>query len=128
VAGTARGGAPRARVAMYKVCWKAPGGGPGCSQAAQMKAMDDAIHDGVDVLSLSIGGPGEDAAAMHVVAHGIPVVYSAGNDGPIAQTVENSSPWLLTVAATTIDRAFPVVVTLGNNETFVVCMCMLLFQ
>ncbi|KAL5213697.1 hypothetical protein ABZP36_002849 [Zizania latifolia] len=84
-----------------------------------LKAMDDAVHDGVDVLSLSIGGLDEDPGTLHVVANGIPVVYSAGNDGPVAQTVKNSSPWLLTVAATTMDRSFPVVITLGNKEKFV---------
>ncbi|XP_052153132.1 subtilisin-like protease SBT3.9 [Oryza glaberrima] len=113
--GTVRGGAPRARVAMYKTCWS----GGGCSTAGQLKAMDDAVHDGVDILSLSIGGPFENQGTLHVVAKGIPVVYSAGNDGPIAQTVENSSPWLLTVAAATMDRSFPVVITLGNNDKFV---------
>ncbi|KAF0891575.1 hypothetical protein E2562_010567, partial [Oryza meyeriana var. granulata] len=114
-AGTVRGGAPHARVAMYKACWS----GGGCSAAGQLKAMDDAVHDGVDILSLSIGGPLEDSGTLHVVAKGIPLVYSAGNDGPIAQTVENSSPWLLTVAAATMDRSFPVVITLGNNDKFV---------
>ncbi|KAF0891567.1 hypothetical protein E2562_010561, partial [Oryza meyeriana var. granulata] len=114
-AGTVRGGAPRARLAMYKTCWS----GGGCSQAGQLKAMDDAVHDGVDVLSISIGGPFDDPGTLHVVAKGIPIVYSAGNEGPVAQTVENISPWLLTVAATTMDRSFSVVITLGNNEKFV---------
>nr|CAE76052.1 B1248C03.11 [Oryza sativa Japonica Group] len=113
--GTVRGGAPCARVAMYKACWS----GGGCSTAGQLKAMDDAVHDGVDILSLSIGGPFENYGTLHVVAKGIPVVYSAGNDGPITQTVENSSPWLLTVTAATMDRSFPVVITLGNNDKFV---------
>ncbi|BAS87651.1 Os04g0121300 [Oryza sativa Japonica Group] len=117
-AGTAHGGAPRARLAIYKACWATPDG-TGCSGAGLLKAMDDAIHDGVDILSLSIGGPFEHMGTLHVVANGIAVVYSAGNDGPIAQTVENSSPWLLTVAAATMDRSFPVVITLGNNEKFV---------
>ncbi|KAG8056417.1 hypothetical protein GUJ93_ZPchr0002g26699 [Zizania palustris] len=113
-AGTARGGAPRARLAIYKACWSEH-----CSNAGMLKAMDDAVHDGVDVLSLSISGPDEDPGTLHVVANGISVVYSAGNDGPTAQTVKNSSPWLLTVAATTMDRSFPVVITLGNKEKFV---------
>lgn len=53
------------------------------------------------------------------MASGITVVVSAGNDGPSEQTVKNSSPWLLTVAAATVDRSFPTVVTLGNNQKFV---------
>uniref|UniRef100_A0A0D3FS33 Subtilisin-like protease n=1 Tax=Oryza barthii TaxID=65489 RepID=A0A0D3FS33_9ORYZ len=114
-AGTVRGGAPRARLAIYKACWS----GYGCSGATVLKAMDDAVYDGVDVLSLSIGGTKEDVGTLHVVANGISVVYAGGNDGPIAQTVENQSPWLVTVAATTMDRSFPVVITLGNGEKLV---------
>ncbi|XVF51177.1 hypothetical protein PTKIN_Ptkin04bG0163500 [Pterospermum kingtungense] len=51
--GTVRGDVPRARIAMYKVCWNVPQGQ--CSSADILKAFDEAIHDGVDVLSLSLG-------------------------------------------------------------------------
>ncbi|VVB12184.1 unnamed protein product [Arabis nemorensis] len=123
--GTVRGGAPRARIASYKVCWNLiPHGG--CASADMWKAFDDAIHDGVDVLSVSIGGEVpedsevdkiEFSAAFHAVAKGIPVVAAAGNEGPGAQTVANVAPWLLTVAATTLDRSFPTKITLGNKQT-----------
>jgi len=118
--GVARGGAPRARLAMYKACWGSYPIDAGCSGAGIMKAIDDAIHDGVDVLSLSIGAPSDFPGTLHAVANGITVVFSAGNDGPITQTVENVSPWLLTVAATIVDRLFPTVITLGNNQRLVV--------
>ncbi|KFK28745.1 hypothetical protein AALP_AA7G041500 [Arabis alpina] len=120
--GTVRGGAPRACIASYKVCWN----NLGCSSADMWKAFDDAIHDGVDVLSVSIGAkvPEESevdklsfVAAFHAVAKGIPVVAAAGNEGPGAQTVANVAPWLLTVAATTLDRSFPTKITLGNKQT-----------
>ena len=114
-AGAARGGAPHARIAIYKVCWRRR-----CSDACIMKAIDDAIHDGVDVLSLSIGGPFGSPGTLHAVANGITVVYSAGNAGPAAQTVGHSSPWLITVAASTVDRLFPTVITLGDNQKLVV--------
>uniref|UniRef100_J3LK71 Inhibitor I9 domain-containing protein n=1 Tax=Oryza brachyantha TaxID=4533 RepID=J3LK71_ORYBR len=52
-------------------------------------------------------------------ALGVPVVFSAGNDGPDAGTVQNVSPWVITVAASTIDRRFPTVITLGNNVSLV---------
>ncbi|PQP99310.1 subtilisin-like protease SBT3.6 isoform X2 [Prunus yedoensis var. nudiflora] len=123
-AGLARGGAPSARLAVYKVCW-ATGG---CSSADLLAAFDDAIFDGVDVLSASLGSPPplpsyvEDVVSIgsfHAVAKGISVICSAGNSGSYPQTVINSAPWIFTVAASTIDRAFPTVITLGNNQTVV---------
>uniref|UniRef100_A0A6N2N4F0 Uncharacterized protein n=1 Tax=Salix viminalis TaxID=40686 RepID=A0A6N2N4F0_SALVM len=117
--GTIRGGAPRARLAIYKVCWNVLGGQ--CSSADILKAFDEAIHDGVDVLSLSIDIDERDGIAtgsFHAVAKGITVVCGAANDGPFAQTVQNSAPWILTVAATSMDRAFPTPITLGNNKSF----------
>ncbi|CAF2149018.1 unnamed protein product [Brassica napus] len=123
--GTVRGGAPRARIASYKVCWDLFF--LGCSIVDMWKAYDDAIHDGVDVLSVSLGGDVPEGsevdqvdfvAAFHAVAKGIPVVAAAGNDGPNAQSVINVAPWFLTVAATTLDRSFPTKITLGNNQTF----------
>lgn len=122
---TMRGGAPKARIAMYKACWDVEGGL--CSVADVWKAFDEAIHDGVDVLSVSIGGAVKiksldveiDIAipALHAVNRGIPVVSPAGNGGPRSSSVINVSPWILTVAATTLDRSFPTLVTLENNKT-----------
>ncbi|XP_010538683.1 PREDICTED: subtilisin-like protease SBT3.12 [Tarenaya hassleriana] len=123
--GVMRGAAPRARIASYKVCWLK---GASCGLADTVKAFDDAVHDGVDVLSISLGGQSpvdseidgtDDIAlgAFHAVTKGIPVVAAAGNAGPDAQTLANVSPWILTVAATTLDRSFSVVITLGNNLT-----------
>ncbi|CAH2070929.1 unnamed protein product [Thlaspi arvense] len=126
--GTVRGGAPRARIAMYKACWYLDDFDiTTCSSADLLKAMDEAIHDGVDVLSLSIGNrvpyyPETDVrngiatGAFHAVLKGITVVCSGGNSGPAAQTVGNIAPWILTVAATTLDRSFPTPITLGNNK------------
>ncbi|KAK6275222.1 Peptidase S8/S53 domain - like 10 [Theobroma cacao] len=124
--GTSRGGAPRARIAMYKVCWNVPQGQ--CSSADILKAFDEAIHDGVDVLSLSLGTQiplfaevderdGIAIGSFHAVANGIPVVCAASNFGPAAQTVHNTAPWIITVAATTLDRSFPTPIMLGNNVT-----------
>lgn len=48
--GTARGGAPNARLAICKVCWM-----NWCSDVDILSAIDDAINDGVDILSLSLG-------------------------------------------------------------------------
>ncbi|XP_009348700.3 subtilisin-like protease SBT3.10 isoform X1 [Pyrus x bretschneideri] len=122
--GLARGGAPLAHLAIYKACWAFEG----CTDADLLKAFDKAIHDGVDIISLSVGNEiplfsyvdQRDSIAIgsfHAVTKGITVVCSAGNDGPISQTIVNTAPWLITVAATTIDRAFPTAITLGNNQT-----------
>ncbi|KAI9127977.1 hypothetical protein K1719_000970 [Acacia pycnantha] len=120
--GSARGGAPSAHIAVYKICWS----NGECSSADLLAAFDDAIFDGVDVLSVSLGSspplPGyvDDMLAIgsfHAVAKGVSVVCSGGNSGPYPQTVINTAPWIITVAASTLDRAFPSLVTLGNNQT-----------
>ncbi|KAK6157111.1 hypothetical protein DH2020_011359 [Rehmannia glutinosa] len=123
--GTAKGGSPRARVAAYKVCWP-PVGGNECFDADILAAFDMAIHDGVDVLSVSLGGDPvpfhNDSVAIgsfHAVKHGIAVVCSAGNSGPDPGTVSNVAPWQITVGASTMDRQFPSYVILGNKMRFV---------
>ncbi|XP_020266002.1 subtilisin-like protease SBT4.3 [Asparagus officinalis] len=52
--GTARGAAPSSRIAVYKVCW----GSLGCAEQDVLAAFDDAIADGVDIISASIGKAG----------------------------------------------------------------------
>ncbi|KAL3742829.1 hypothetical protein ACJRO7_018178 [Eucalyptus globulus] len=121
--GLARGGAPLAHLALYKACWSMTGT---CADADIMKAIDMAIHDRVDILSVSIGDEiplssyQQDSVAIgsfHATARGIIVVFAAGNGGPVSQTVVNTAPWLITVAASTIDRTFMVEIKLGNNRT-----------
>ncbi|KAK1604775.1 hypothetical protein QYE76_028448 [Lolium multiflorum] len=116
-AGVARGGAPRSRLGVYKVCWV----GGSCPMSDILAAIDDAIEDGVDILSLSLGGGAGDEifGTLHAVLRGISVVFSGGNDGPLPSTVSNALPWVTTVAASTIDRSFPTLMTLGNNENLV---------
>lgn len=133
--GILRGGAPLARLAMYKVCWNVGGsdsGGAICASADILKGFDQAIYDGVDVISVSIGSgmplftevdahDGIAAGSFHAVAKGITVVCAAGNDGS-GNSVQNIAPWIITVAASTTDRLFPTPITLGNNRTFMVCL------
>ncbi|KAJ3707470.1 hypothetical protein LUZ61_011175 [Rhynchospora tenuis] len=110
--GTAKGGAPNARVAAYKVCWPPVDGGE-CFDADILAAFDHALYDGVNVLSVSLGGLAGDyfddgiaIGSFHAVKHGITVACSAGNSGPDAGTVANVAPWILTVGASTLDRNF----------------------
>jgi hypothetical protein len=87
--------------------------------------MDRAVGDGVDVLSLSLGGFSRPyysdiiaIAAFGAIQNGVFVSCSAGNSGPSSSTVGNTAPWIMTVAASYIDRSFPTKVKLGNGKTF----------
>ncbi|CAL9127388.1 unnamed protein product [Musa textilis] len=116
--GVAAGMAPKARLAAYKVCWAA-----GCFDSDILAAFDAAVADGVDVVSLSVGGVVVpyylDAIAVGAFAAaeaGIFVSASAGNGGPGGLTVTNVAPWVATVGAGSMDRDFPADVKLGNGR------------
>ncbi|XP_024029247.1 cucumisin [Morus notabilis] len=118
--GTARGAVPSARLAIYKVCWE-----DGCQDADILAAFDDAIADGVDIISISLSSGLEDyfknsiaIGSFHAMRKGILTSTSAGNGGPSLTTLTNFSPWTLSVAASTIDREFLTKVQLGNDKTF----------
>ncbi|WVZ10816.1 hypothetical protein V8G54_015346 [Vigna mungo] len=118
--GTAQGGSPKARVASYKVCW-----GDGCAEADIVAGLDMAIHDGVDVLSLSLGSDATDyfydglaIGAFHATMKGISVVCAGGNSGPFPGSISNIAPWILTVGASNLDREFHSVVHLHNGQRF----------
>ncbi|EYU28145.1 hypothetical protein ABFS82_13G090700 [Erythranthe guttata] len=124
--GNATGGAPLVRLAMYKVCWNIPadlGGGNTCADADVIAAFDDAIADGVDIISVSLGSEtptpyvedGTAIGALNAVKRDIVVVCSAGNSGPDPFTVTNIAPWIITVGASSIDRVFSSPVLLGNG-------------
>ncbi|KAH6805649.1 Subtilisin-like serine endopeptidase family protein [Perilla frutescens var. frutescens] len=120
-AGTARGGVPSARIAVYKICWHG-----GCSDADILAAFDDAIADGVDIISISVGGlsPADyfndsiAIGAFHSMKSGILTSNAAGNSGPDPKSIINFSPWSLSVAASTIDRKYLTKVQLSNNKTY----------
>ncbi|KAK7303041.1 hypothetical protein RJT34_13940 [Clitoria ternatea] len=125
--GTASGGAPLARLAIYKACWPIKGKpkdeGNICTNIDLLKAIDDAIGDGVDVLSISIGFSSpisyEDdmiaKGALHAVRNNIVVVCSAGNSGPLPHSLSNPAPWIITVVASTVDRSFLAPIKLING-------------
>ena len=124
--GTAAGMAPGAKVAAYKVCWEGkPGVDPGCFNSDSVAAINDAVADGVDVLNYSIGGSSEsdvldpvEQAFRAASNAGVYSANSAGNSGPGASTFDHPSPWVTTVAASTVRRAF-LAVELGNGQRYV---------
>ncbi|KAJ7960571.1 Subtilisin-like protease [Quillaja saponaria] len=120
--GIARGGVPSARIAAYAVC-----NDIGCTDEAILAAFDDAIADGVDIITSSLAPRAardikEDSIAIgsfHAMERGILTLNSAGNDGPDAGSVSSVAPWMLTVAANTIDRHIIDKVVLGNGKTII---------
>ncbi|MFC5379236.1 S8 family serine peptidase [Aquipuribacter nitratireducens] len=122
--GEGSGMAPGAKLAVYKVCWEDddPNTG-GCYTADSLRAIEQAVVDGVDVLNYSISGTtttvvdAVELAFYNAANAGVFVAASAGNSGPGSSTTAHNSPWVMTVGATTFKRDEGTVV-LGNGETY----------
>lgn len=129
--GEASGVAPRARIASYKVCWTYddptnPDGSNSrnsCFNSDSVKAIEEAVKDGVHVLNYSISGSqtstadAVEQAFYRASLAGVFVAASAGNSGP-GNAVAHNSPWLTTVAASTHGRNLQADVTLGNGAKY----------
>ncbi|XP_073010487.1 subtilisin-like protease SBT2.5 isoform X2 [Typha latifolia] len=122
--GKASGMAPRARIAVYKVLYRLFGG----YVSDVVAAIEQAVHDGVDILNLSVGPNSPpsatrttflnpfDAALLSAVKAGVFVAQAAGNGGPFPKTLVSFSPWITTVAAAVDDRRYKNHLTLGNGK------------
>ncbi|WP_243855092.1 S8 family peptidase [Diaminobutyricimonas sp. TR449] len=126
--GTFTGVAPAAKISAYKVCWTgkdpASTSDDGCATSDLLAAINQAVADGVDVINFSIGGgaaqttySATDDAFLGAAAAGVFVSASAGNAGPGASTLDNASPWITTVAASTIP-SYEGTVTLGSGQAY----------
>ncbi|WCJ25751.1 subtilisin-like serine protease 3 [Euphorbia peplus] len=122
--GYASGMAPGARIAVYKALYTFGG-----YMSDVVAAVEKAVEDGVDILSLSIGPssvpPGPSAflnvlemQLLFATKSGIFVVQAAGNGGPSSSSVLSFSPWITSVAASITDRKYNNSIILGNGLTF----------
>ncbi|CAM6118928.1 unnamed protein product [Calypogeia fissa] len=123
--GTASGMAPRARLAIYKALY--PFGGYISDVVA---AVDQAVQDGVHIISLSLGPTSAptgvstflnvfDVELLFAIKAGVFVAQAAGNSGPAQTSILSFSPWITSVAASITDRTYSNYLRLGNNESFV---------
>ncbi|KAK8307489.1 hypothetical protein V6Z12_D03G199400 [Gossypium hirsutum] len=122
--GAASGMAPGARIAVYKALYTFGG-----YMSDVVAAVDQAVEDGVDILSLSAGPssvPSGDSAFLDVLElqllfatkAGVLVVQAAGNGGPSSSSVISFSPWITSVAASITDRKYNTTIVLGNGQSF----------
>jgi minor extracellular serine protease Vpr len=123
---TITGVAPRAYIGSYKV-FGSPGVNDSASESAILKAIDDAVADGMDVISLSLGSdvaplPQNDPEVKsleNAASVGVIVVAAAGNNGPDPATVASpaSGPSVIAVGASANDRAFTASVLVPDSGT-----------
>ncbi|WP_105257919.1 S8 family serine peptidase [Pseudoalteromonas sp. T1lg88] len=115
------GVAPHANVVAFQVCYSGVGKWVGCPSDALVAAIEDAIDVGVDVINFSIGSAlgsnpwtsPTQQAFLNAHEAGIAIAAAAGNSGSdgvreIRGYIDNTSPWLLTVAASTTGRTMTV--------------------
>lgn len=122
--GEIAGMAPAAYLGVYKV-FGTTGINDNASDSALLRAVEDAINDGMDVINLSLGSrlvqrPEDDLlvrALTRAEEAGIIVVVAAGNSGPGPMTVESPgiAPVAITVGANENGRLFASAVVAGEE-------------
>ncbi|PSR93488.1 Subtilisin-like [Actinidia chinensis var. chinensis] len=122
--GYGSGMAPAATIAVYKALYTFGG-----YMSDVVAAVDRAVEDGIDILSLSIGPssvPSGPSAFLNVLEMvllfatkaGVLVIQAAGNGGPSSSSVLSFSPWITSVAASITDRRYNSSIKLGNGQSF----------
>ncbi|MDQ6760979.1 MAG: S8 family serine peptidase [Acidobacteriota bacterium] len=116
------GVAPKAFLGNYKVF---PDPQQGAPNNLILKAIDDAVADGMDVLNLSLGSvlaslPFDDVLVLAVeraVAAGKIVTIAAGNDGPDPITIGSpgTAPSAISVGSMLNDRVIAGSIQVGNS-------------
>ena len=125
---TITGVAPKAWLGVYKV-FGTPGWNDGSNDAAIVKAIDDAVADGMDIINLSLGSDlaprladdVEVQAVEQATQAGVIVVAAAGNDGPGLNTMSSpaTAPSVIAAGAVSNDRTFASSVDAPGAGTFV---------
>ena len=125
---TITGVAPKAWLGVYKV-FGTPGYNDGSTDAAIVKAIDDAVADGMDVINLSLGSDlaprltddVEAQAVERATQAGVIVAAAAGNNGPDLNTMSSpaTAPTAIAVGAVSNDRTFASSVEAAGLGTFV---------
>ena len=110
---TITGVAPGAYLGNYKVF---PDSLTGAPTSAILKALDDAVADGMDIVNMSLGSqpaerPADDflvRAVEKAAAAGVIVVIAAGNEGPDLHSIASpgTSPSAITVGNSLNERVF----------------------
>jgi minor extracellular serine protease Vpr len=116
---TITGVAPAAWIGDYKIV---AGNSGTATDDVILKALDDALSDGMDVVNFSFGDafigidPFLDTAFDRMSQYGVNVVVAAGNNGPGLNTMSDPAwlPSVITAGAMQSDRAFRGSVTLSG--------------
>jgi subtilisin family serine protease len=121
------GVAPRAWLGNYKI-FGTPGYNDNATDSAILKAMDDAVADGMDIINLSLGDDfaprlADDVdvdAVERATAAGVIVVVAAGNNGPGMNTISSpaTAPSALAVGATSNSRTFGTTVSVEGMGSY----------
>ncbi len=122
--GAISGFAPKAYLGNYK----ALGDDGKSTSGSVLRAIDDAVADGMDVINLSLGGfpaarPADDSLARAVdraTAAGVIVVIAAGNEGPGSGTIGSpaTAATAISVGNHSNDRIFATLAKLDGSDPF----------